>query len=82
MADVTRPSPGRLRRLAALAQARNDWEDKHLEGAPFRPQGRKQGSDYNQHHLDVDASPDVEAEFAAKAKQIMSAHRQGTPERR
>ena len=71
MAQVARPSKGRLARLAKLAELRDQGEDEHLASAEFKPEGRKAGSDYNLHYLDVNPPADAEAEFSRLARKLM-----------
>ncbi|GII87072.1 hypothetical protein Ssi03_50620 [Sphaerisporangium siamense] len=70
MAPV-RPSAARIARLAALAAAHDAWVAERLPGAEFRPEGRRPGSDYNQHYLDVNPSADAEDDFQRRARQAM-----------
>jgi hypothetical protein len=63
-------SAERRRRLAALADLHDEWAAQHLAGAEFDPSGRPQGSDYNQHYLDVNPDPAAEDEFHARARAI------------
>ncbi|MEV1206116.1 hypothetical protein [Microbispora rosea] len=67
----TRPSAERIARLAELADLHTDWERRHLDQAAFRPEGRKQGSDYQQHYLDVNPPTSAEDEFHRLAEQVM-----------
>lgn len=65
--------PERRRRLVALGE----WHRRWAAGADadataeFRPEGRRDGSDYNEHHVDVDADPALEDVFHAGARHIM-----------
>jgi len=69
---VTHPiSPERRRRLAALADHHDRWVADAEPRAGFQPEGRPAGSDYSQHHVDVDAAPADEDAFHARARQIM-----------
>ncbi|MEV6798532.1 hypothetical protein AB0M91_09310 [Micromonospora rifamycinica] len=65
--------PERRRRLVALGDLQREWADKHqgAAAAAFDPSGRPAGSDYNQHHVDVDAPAAAEDEFHTKARKIM-----------
>jgi hypothetical protein len=58
---VTRPSEEYVDRLRRVADIHGEWERANLAGAAFNPRGPE--SDYNQHHLDVDASAAVEQRF-------------------
>ena len=57
----------RKQRLRALAAHHAKWVTSNLDeaGKAFDPTGRRMGSDYNQHHIDVDADGAAEDEFAA-----------------
>jgi hypothetical protein len=63
-------SDKRKARMAALADAHDEWVGEKLAAGkvPFKPQGRKPGSDYNQHNVDLEADDDA---FHAKAKRIL-----------
>jgi len=63
-------NPDRRRRLIALADWHQEWVEANLAraSAEFDSRGRKPGSDYNQHHVDVDADDD---EFHAEARRIL-----------
>jgi len=62
----------RRERLAQLAQLHDEWVDDNLEsaGADFDSSGRVADSDYNQHHVDVDASGEAQDDFHQQAAQI------------
>jgi hypothetical protein len=66
----TRPSAERIARLAELADLHTDWERRHLDQAEFHPEGRKDGSDYQQHYLDVNPPTSAEDEFHRLARAI------------
>jgi hypothetical protein len=66
-----RPSPERVERLRRLAELHRAWTTRHLQQAPFRPEGRRDGSDYNQHYLDLEATGDAEDEFMTPAREIL-----------
>lgn len=69
---MTRPvSPERRRRLVALADFHDRWAAGAEPRAGFRPETRPAGSDYNQHYVDMDATPVDEDAFHAGARQIM-----------
>ena len=63
--------PERRRRLVALGEAHRRWVAAAEPRAGFDPAGRPAGSDYAQHHVDVDADPVDEDAFHAEARQIM-----------
>lgn len=68
-----RPSPARVARLNALAEAHGAWVDEHLPAARFDAQraAAKDPSDYNLHYLDVNPPTAAEDEFQARARAIM-----------
>lgn len=61
-------TPERRAQLIALGDWHAEWVARQLPGAPFRPEGRKAGSDYNQHYVDLESDDN---EFHARARQIM-----------
>ncbi|WP_091453193.1 hypothetical protein [Micromonospora inyonensis] len=63
--------PERRRRLVALGDWHREWADKQDTAAAFDPSGRPPGSDYNQHHVDVDATGPAQDEYHTKARKIM-----------
>lgn len=67
----TRPTDKQRDQSRRLAAWHTEWVHRYLDDAEFAPAGRKAGSDYNQHYLDVEASPEVEAEFAAGAARAL-----------
>lgn len=67
-----RPSPERVRRLQELGDWHREWTARHASQAAFRPDEHpKQDSDYNLHHVDLDAPVEALDEFHARARQIM-----------
>jgi hypothetical protein len=64
-------NPERRRRLVALGKLHQEWsaDTEGSAAAAFTPRGPD--SDYNQHHVDVDAPPAAEDEFHARARRIM-----------
>jgi hypothetical protein len=66
---VKPPSEERFRRLAALAAWHDEWVARKLADAPFNPEGRPEGSDYNLHYVDLEADDD---EFHARAQEILN----------
>jgi hypothetical protein len=60
-------------RLRALADLHKRWVADNLAAAAecFAPQGRKAGSDYNQHHVDLDAPVEAQDEFDRQALAIV-----------
>lgn len=65
--------PERRRRLVALGDLHREWSAKHQQRttAAFDASDRPDESDYNLHHVDVDASGAAEDEFHAQARRIM-----------
>jgi hypothetical protein len=62
----------RLRKLMELARWHDEWAKRHTDDGQFRPEEHPDpDSDYNVHHIDVDPSPDAEAEFMMRAREIM-----------
>jgi hypothetical protein len=57
-----------VKRLAALAAWHDEWVADRLDSAEFHPAGRKKGSDYNLHYVDLESDDD---EFHAKAREIL-----------
>ena len=53
-------------KLRQLAQVHDQWVAGRLGSAPFDPQDRKAGSDYNQHFVDIDGDDDAFHEAAAR----------------
>lgn len=53
--------------MADLAALHDRFVAQQLPGAPFHPEGRKDGSDYNLHYVDLEADTD---QFHAEAKAI------------
>jgi hypothetical protein len=65
-------SPERRRRLAALARVHHEWTMRHLASSAFHPDKHpKPGSDYNQHHLDIEATPEQLDELHSEARRVM-----------
>ena len=62
----------RAEKLRELARVHDEWVGDHLEDAPFHPEGRPEGSDYNQHHVDVDAGGAAEDDFTQRTAHIFS----------
>lgn len=67
MSDI---DPELRERLVALADAHDEWVDGKLDtDVPFEPEGRKPGSDYNQHYIDLEADDDA---FHKRARKILN----------
>ncbi|MFG3709205.1 hypothetical protein ACGF7U_31365 [Micromonospora sp. NPDC047670] len=72
---MTAMDPERRRRLVALGDLHREWADRHEKSTPFDPDNRPQDSDYNQHHVDVDADAAATEEFVRRADRIMGVDR-------
>ncbi|MGC5664936.1 hypothetical protein ACN261_31600 [Micromonospora sp. WMMD723] len=67
--------PERRRRLVALGDWHREWADRTETSTPFTPDDQPAGSDYNQHHVDVDATAAAQGEFVRRADRIMGIDR-------
>jgi hypothetical protein len=67
-------SPHRRQKLVALGELHNQWVTANLESAAkdFDPSGRKDGSDYNLHHVDLDADSEAQDRFFEEAMRIVN----------
>jgi hypothetical protein len=65
-----RPPPERVERLRRLAELHDEFVRRNLD-APFHPEGRREGSDYNQHYADLEAPTSEQDEFLRQAREIM-----------
>lgn len=65
---VERPPEDVRHRLDDLAAWHRKWATQRLDTAPFDPSGRKPGSDYNLHYVDIDGDDDT---FHDEANRIM-----------
>ncbi|MDG4832419.1 hypothetical protein O7627_24370 [Solwaraspora sp. WMMD1047] len=67
-----RPSEDRVRRLTELGDWHREWTARHADDAGFRPtEHPTPGSDYNVHHVDLDAPAAALDEFHERARRIM-----------
>jgi hypothetical protein len=66
-----RPNQERIDHLNALATLHDEWVAANADGAGFDPKGRPARSDYNIHHVDLDATPEAADDFAAKAAALL-----------
>ena len=67
-----RPSADHVRRLDELAEWHREWVATWANRAGFHPeQHPKRDSDYNLHHVDLDAPPRAQEEFYRRARDIM-----------
>ncbi len=67
-----RPTPARVAKLDALADLHTDWVESAADGAGFHPDGRKTGSDYNVHHVTLDADPEALGRFHTAAAKLFT----------
>lgn len=68
---MTAMSAERRARLVELGEFHRAWVAGAAKTAAFRPDGRPDGSDYNQHSADVDAAAAREDAFHRRARKIM-----------
>jgi hypothetical protein len=67
-----RPSQDRVRRLTELGEWHRDWQARNADAAAFRPGDHpKRDSDYNVHHVDLDAPVEAQGVFHRGAREIM-----------
>lgn len=67
-----RPNQERIDHLNALASLHDSWVAANAGAAGFDPEGRPATSDYNIHHVDLDATPKAAADFATKASPLFA----------
>lgn len=65
---LIRPSETRVAQLAALAAWQDDWVTRKLPTVEFDLSRSREGSDYNQHYVDLDGDDDA---FHRKARAIL-----------
>ncbi len=65
-----RPSKARVAILDKLADLHTTWVEGAADDAGFEPVGRKRGSDYNVHHVTLDATPEAMDQFHADAAKL------------
>jgi hypothetical protein len=65
------PPPTREERLRALAAWHREWVDKHADSTPFRPENHPGDPSYDEHYVDIEASPEADWEFTRRASEIM-----------
>lgn len=63
----------RRARLVALGRLHDQWVDEHVAAASdsFDASKWPEGSGYNVHHVDIDASPEAQDAFHRQATAIM-----------
>lgn len=64
------PKELRFRRSGKGSQWHDEWRGRQDEGAAFQPEGRKEGSDYNLHHVDLEAPPASMDELGRRMAEI------------
>ena len=66
------PHPEVARQSRELADWHAQWVQQQLAAGsvPFNPEGRPEGSDYNQHYVDLEASPEALDEYLAGVRRI------------
>jgi hypothetical protein len=65
------PPPSQEQRLRALATWHEEWERRHADTTPFRPELHADDPDYNLHYVDLEASPEAQREFNRRSREIM-----------
>ncbi|GAA2867295.1 hypothetical protein Acy02nite_10330 [Actinoplanes cyaneus] len=65
------PPPTREERQRALSAWHAEWTAKHAPSTPFRPENHPGDPDYAANYVDVEASPEAEREYTARAREIM-----------
>lgn len=64
------PKDQRSRCSGKLSKWHDAWAERRESASPFRPSGRKEGSDYNQHFVDVEAPIKYLNDFGRRASEI------------
>ncbi|WP_231849970.1 ADP-ribosylglycohydrolase family protein [Saccharopolyspora erythraea] len=64
------PKALRSRLSGKLSRWHADWTKRNEHQAQFQPQGRKEGSDYNLHYVDMDAPLEAQIDFDRRAEEI------------
>lgn len=67
---MTAVSELQKKRLRALGRAHTRFVLANID-APFHPEGRPEGSDYNQHSVDLEAPPEAQRDFYQLGLAIM-----------
>ncbi|MFF0452477.1 ADP-ribosylglycohydrolase family protein [Nocardia africana] len=61
----------KFRRDVKLEYWHSDWSKRWRDGVEFQPESRRvEGSDYNQHYVDVEASVKAEVEYGDRSDEI------------
>lgn len=65
----------RKTKMARIAQAHYEWELawRHLEQDLYDPAKDKPGSDYNQHVLDMEATPEMQDDLQRRIDEALAA---------
>ncbi|QUH01727.1 ADP-ribosylglycohydrolase family protein [Saccharopolyspora erythraea] len=58
------------RRSGKVSRWHADWTKRNEKRSDFRPQGRKEGSDYNLHYVDMDAPLEAQIDFDRRVREI------------
>ncbi|GAA0505828.1 hypothetical protein GCM10011581_32040 [Saccharopolyspora subtropica] len=64
------PKDQRSRRSGKVGRWHDDWVDRSKKLAKFRSQGRRAGSDYNLHHVDIEAPLGAIMDFDRRVREI------------
>jgi hypothetical protein len=65
------PEPSQTERMTALGSWHAEWARKHRASTPFRPELNAELEDYAEHYVDLEASPEAQAEFDVRAREIL-----------
>ncbi len=63
-------TPSRRARLIALGALHDRFAAAKIDGSPFRPSGRTEGSDYNIHYVDLESDDDTFHDAAREVLQV------------
>lgn len=61
-------TPERRAQMLAFGELHSRFVKAKADGAPFRPEDWPEGSDYNQHYVDLEADDDL---FHVEARKIL-----------
>lgn len=65
------PPPSRAERQRALGVWHAEWVAKHAGSTPFRPENHPDDPSYDQHYVDVEASPEADWEYTVRSREIL-----------
>jgi hypothetical protein len=68
--------------LNMVAEAHHEWVLAIEPSTPFHPERSGPGSDYNQHYIDLEASPEQEADLHRRVKTAKAEWLAASPEAR